>query len=63
MIKKAVFILFLLSTYIYIVSSDPNGSLLDKTKKFYSQWMTRYKKMNLKYHVNTWPNKNKKRYY
>ena len=64
MIRKLFLILFALSAYIYVVSTDPEGNLIFKAKKFYSFCKGRYIKMNLKYHVKKWPDtKPKKRYY
>ncbi len=63
MIKKIVLIIFVISAYVYIVSSDPKGEILDKAKNFCNSCFTKYKKMNLKYHVNKWPKKDKKNFY
>ena len=63
MIKRFLVIIFLLSGYIYLVSSDPEGNLVHKIKKLYGYYSGKYKDMDLKYHVNKWPETKKKRYY
>ncbi|NGX57006.1 MAG: hypothetical protein K1060chlam5_01262 [Candidatus Anoxychlamydiales bacterium] len=56
MIKKLFLIIFLLGSYVYLVSTDPEGSMLGKAQNFYSYCQHKYKGMNLKYEVNKWPN-------
>jgi len=63
MFRRIFLIGFLIVSYVYLVSSDPKGDILSRTKKFYSYCVIRYKKMNLKYHVNKWPSSSKKRSY
>ena len=63
MIKKFLLIILLISSYVYLVSSDPNGDILNKAQKFCNYCFVKYKKMNLQYHVNKWPNSSKKKYY
>lgn len=64
MIRRTFLIIFVLSAYIYLVSSDPEGTLMYKANKFYKYCTKRYKNMNLQYHVNKWPDsKSKKRHY
>ena len=60
MIKKLFLIIFLLAGYVYIVSTDPEGSMLGKAQKFYGYCQDKYKGMNLKYEVNAWPEENSK---
>jgi hypothetical protein len=60
MIKKLFLIVGLLCGYVYIVSTDPEGSMLGKAQKFYSYCQDRYKGMNLKYEVNAFPQENSK---
>lgn len=60
MLRRVVLILICLTTYVYLVSSDPGGSLYGKAKSFCNHCYIRYKKMNLEYHVNKFPSKEKK---
>lgn len=60
MIKKLFLIIFLLAGYVYIVSTDPEGSMLGKAQKFYGYCQDKYKGMNLQYEVNSWPEENSK---
>jgi hypothetical protein len=52
--------MFLLVGYVYIVSTDPEGSMLGKAQQFYGYCQDRYKKMDLKYEVNSWPQESSK---
>jgi hypothetical protein len=63
MFKRFFLIIFIIITYIYLVSSDSKGDILNKARKFYNYCVIKYKKMNLQYHVNKWPKKNKRKYY
>ncbi|MBN2478891.1 MAG: hypothetical protein JXA94_01555 [Parachlamydiales bacterium] len=63
MFKKIILIIFLLSGYIYLVSSDPNGNLLYKAKKTFYYFSGKYKDMNVQYQVKKWPNSNSKKRY
>ena len=55
MFKRIILIILIISAYIYLVSSDPKGDVLNKAKKFCNYCFTKYKGMNLQYHVNKWP--------
>lgn len=63
MFKRIILIIFLIISYVYLVSSDPKGDILSKAKKFCNYCFVKYKKMNLQYHVNKWPNSSKKKFY
>ncbi|NGX35539.1 MAG: hypothetical protein K1000chlam1_00367, partial [Candidatus Anoxychlamydiales bacterium] len=36
MIRKFILIILLISSYVYLVSSDPNGDILSRAQKFCS---------------------------
>ncbi|NGX63915.1 MAG: hypothetical protein KR126chlam6_01337 [Candidatus Anoxychlamydiales bacterium] len=63
MFRRIFLIIFLIVSYVYLVSSDPKGDVLSRAKKFCNYCVVEYKKMNLKYHVNKWPSSSKKRRY
>ncbi|NGX27905.1 MAG: hypothetical protein K940chlam1_00077 [Candidatus Anoxychlamydiales bacterium] len=63
MIRKFILIILLISSYVYLVSSDPNGDILSRAQKFCSYCFVKYKQMNLQYHVNKWPSSSKKKFY
>jgi len=63
MFKRIILIIFIIIAYVYLVSSDPKGDILNKAKSFCNFCFVKYKKMNLKYHVNKWPAKSKKNYF
>lgn len=59
MIKKIILIVFLISSYIFIVSTDPQGDILNRAKTFCNFCFAKYKEMNLEFYVKTWPKKDK----
>ncbi len=61
MIKKFTVIILLLMSYVYVVSSDPDGNLVYKIKRFCNYCYHKYKGMDLEYHVNKWPEKKSSR--
>jgi hypothetical protein len=64
MLKKIILIILLITSYVYLVSSDPDGDILNRAKSFCEYCFHKYKDMNLQYHVNKWPATNsKKRYF
>jgi len=63
MFKKSILIILIIIFYIYLVSSDPKGDIFSKLKKLCEYSYTKYKQMNLKYHINKWPKRSKRRYY
>ncbi len=60
MLRRVTLIIICLTTYVYLVSSDPNGNLYGRAKDFCNHCYVKYKKMNLEYHVNKFPYKTKK---
>jgi len=63
MFRRIILIILLISAYVYLVSSDPDGDILYKARKFCNLCFVKYKKMNLQYYVNKWPNGSKKKIY
>lgn len=57
MFKKVILIILLISAYVYLVTSDPKGNILDKVKKFCISCLNKYKKMDIQYEINKWPTK------
>ncbi|NGX29393.1 MAG: hypothetical protein KR126chlam4_00123 [Candidatus Anoxychlamydiales bacterium] len=63
MIRRIILIIVLIASYVYLVSSDPEGDILSKARRFCNYCFVKYKDMNLEYHVNKWPNSSKKNFY
>jgi len=63
MFKKIILIILIIISYVYLVSYDPKGDILNRAKKFCNYCFIKYKKMNLQYHVNKWPKKDRKYFY
>lgn len=65
MIKKIILIIFLISFYIFLVSSDPKGNrnIFNSVKKIYNFFVAKYRDMDLEYHIKTWSKKDKKKFY
>ncbi|NGX49502.1 MAG: hypothetical protein K940chlam5_01100 [Candidatus Anoxychlamydiales bacterium] len=63
MFKRIILIILLIASYVYLVSSDPEGDILSKARNFCNYCFAKYKNMNLEYHVNKWPNSSKKNFY
>lgn len=57
MFKKIIIIILIIFAYVYLVSSDQKGDILERAKNFCNSCLGKYKKMNIEYHVNKWPSK------
>lgn len=57
MFKKIILIILIICTYIYLVTSDPKGKFLSNIKNMFTSFSTKYKEMNIHYHINKWPSK------
>jgi hypothetical protein len=55
MFRKIILIIFIISIYIFLVTSDQKGDLLNKLKSFCNYCIKKYKDMDLEYQINKWP--------